>query len=216
MGLFDRLLRRGKVSETVRSPLDIYVETASGPLLAITGASASLEAAGIVSTGMAAIVLGPGDDLDEHEAMHNVEPLVRSLLRAAKREEPLQLRASWMDSRWMGASNYWLALGPAGVGELAEVINEACLEILRHHYRGLLDDVVFAYRESEGGERSVFLIFDTQAGLWYPFVPVPGPDDAARDDRDFELEDQLEVKLADALPVGGIPRDSSPFPEVPF
>src|SRR3954464_1310040 len=137
MGLFDRLLRKGKFSETVSVPLDHYVETfPSDPLLAITGASASLEAAGIVSTGMAAIVLRTGEMVDEVVATDNIEPLVRSLLQAAKREEPLHLRASWV------GDNYWLALGPAGVDELAEVINQACLEILRHRYRQLLSDVV--------------------------------------------------------------------------
>jgi hypothetical protein len=212
MGLFDRLLGRGEFSEVVSVPLDHYVETfPSDPLLAISGASASLEAAGIVATGMAAIVLRTGEMVDEVVATDEIEPLVGGLLGAAKREEPLQLRASWVDD-----DDYWLALGPAGVEELAEVINGACLEILAHRYRQLLSDVVFAYRERGGAERSVFLIFHTWAGVWFPFVPVPDSDDAEHAGRDFELEDQLEVKLADVLPVVGMARGGSPFREAPF
>jgi hypothetical protein len=159
---------------------------------------------------MAAIVLRTQEMVDEVVATDNIEPLVRSLLQTAKREKPLHLRASWGDD-----GNYWLALGPAGVDELAEVINDACLEILAHRYRQLLGNVVFAYRESEGAERSVFLIFHSGAGVWSPFVPVPSSDDA-NPDRDFGFEDQLEVKLADALPIVGIAHDWSPFREAPF
>jgi hypothetical protein len=212
MGLFDRLLRRGEFSEVVSVPLAHYVETfPSDELLAITRASASLEAGGIVSTGMAAIVLLTREMVDDVVATDNIEPLVRSLLRAGKREEGLQMRASWVDSQ-----NYWLVLGPAGLDELAEVTNEACLEILVNRYRQLLGDVVFACRESEGAERSVFLIFNSWAGVWSPFVPIPGSADAEHPGRDFELEDQLEAKLADALPVVGIARDWSPFRDPPF
>jgi hypothetical protein len=90
------------------------------------------------------------------------------------------------------------------------------LEILVHRYRQLLGDVVFAYRESDGAERSAFLMFDTWGGVWSPFVPLPGSDDAGHPGRDFEFEDQLGVKLADAVPVVRIARDWSPFREAPF
>ena len=212
MGLFDRLLKRGEFSEVVHVPLDHYVETfPSDRLLAVAGASTSLEAAGIVSTGMAAIVLLTREMIDDVVATDKIEPLVWGLLRAGEREERLPLRGSWVDSQ-----DYWLALGPAGLDELAEVINEACLEILAHHYRQLLGDVVFACRASEGAERSVFLVFDTPAGTWSPFVPAPGSDDADTAPRDFDFEHQLEVKLADALPVVAIAPNWSPFREAPF
>ena len=211
MGLFDRLLKRGDFSEVVSVPADHYLKTfPSDQLLAVAGASTSLEAAGIVSTGMAAIVLSTGEMVDEVVATDEIEPLVRSLLRAAQGEERVHLRASWM------GDNYWLALGPAGVDELAEVTNEACLEILARRYRQLLGPVVFAYRESEGAERSVFLIFHSWAGVWCPFAPVPDSDDADNPDRDFEFEHQLEVKLADALPVAPYPGDRFQFREAPF
>jgi hypothetical protein len=212
MRLFDRLLRRGEFSDVVSVPLDHYVETfPSDRLLAVAGASTSLEAAGIVSTGMAAIVLVTSELVDEVVATDDIEPLVRNLLRAGEREERLKLRASWVTDE-----NYWLTLGPAGLDELAEVTNEACLEILDHRYRQLLGDVVFAYRESEGAERSVFLIFDSRIGLWSPFVPVAGSDGADDPDRDFEFERQLQMKLADDLWILRATGGWVPFREAPF
>jgi hypothetical protein len=187
-------------------PLYHYVETfPSERLLAVAGARASLETAGIVSTGMAAIVLRTQEMVDEVVATDNIEPLVRSLLRA-----PLSLRGSWVDDE-----HYWLALGPAGLDELAEVTNEACLEILVHRYRQLLADVVFPFRESEGAERSVFLIFNTRFDVWWPFVPVAGSDGADAPARDLEFEGQLQLKLRDALHIVTI-AGGWPFPEAPF
>jgi hypothetical protein len=206
MRLLDRLLRRGEFSDVVSVPLDHYVETfPSERLLAVAGARASLETAGIVSTGMAAIVLRTQEMVDEVVATDNIEPLVRSLLRA-----PLSLRGSWVDDE-----HYWLALGPAGLDELAEVTNEACLEILVHRYRQLLADVVFPFRESEGAERSVFLIFNTRFDVWWPFVPVAGSDGADALARDLEFEGQLQLKLRDALHIVTI-AGGWPFPEAPF
>lgn len=31
---------------------------------------------------------------------------------------------------------------------------------------------MFAYRETEGARRPVFLIFNYRGGVWYPFLPI--------------------------------------------
>ena len=100
--------------------------------------------------------------------------------------------------------------------ELAQVTNEASLEILAHAYQQLLRYMVFAYQESDGAKRSVFLIFNYRAGLWYPLLPAPGSGDAKHAERDIELERQLQATLADALPIVNSPDDWFQFRGTPF
>jgi hypothetical protein len=86
--------------------------------------------------------------------------------------------------------------------------------------------MVFAYQETEGAKRSVFLIFNYRAGMWYPLVPAPGLGDAAHAQRDadgaplvegsVELERQLQAKLADVLPIVNSPDDWFEFRAAPF
>lgn len=212
-----------ELAHVIRVPADHYLRTfPSDRLLAVRNASAPVEATGIVSTGMAAIVLLPGEMVDEVVATDRIQPLVQRLLAAPggqsrkwrrdmKRPHGLQLSASWGDDH-----HYWLVLGPGSVDELAEATNEACVEILAHAYRQLLGSVVFAYREIEGAKRSVFLIFNDRAGAWYPFVPTPGSGDAEHAERDVQLERQLEAKLADDLPIERYRDGWFQFREAPF
>jgi hypothetical protein len=165
-------------------------------------------------------------------ATDRIQPLVQSLLagpswqsrkrrRDLERPPGLQLKANWEDDH-----HYWLVLGPGSVLELAEVTNDGSLEILAHRYGQLLRYMVFAYRETEGAKRSVFLIFNYRASTWYPLVPAPGSGDAKhaehdvdgglRVERDVELERQLQARLADTLPIVNSADDWFQFPGAPF
>lgn len=46
--------------------------------------------------------------------------------------------------------------------------------------------MVFAYRETKNAKRSVFLIFNYRAGVWYPLVLAPGLGDAKHAQRDVD------------------------------
>jgi hypothetical protein len=194
MGLFDVITGKRRL----KAP-------AADRMFAITTASVTLEAAGISSTGAAAIVFQNLSTADFTAAVKDMEELVS----ATGADSGLKLTTP------LDAYGYrWLVLkGPTAedttpVENLAVSINAVSSGLETSGYGDRLLCAVFAFRE---GAQPVNLIYNYKRGSWYPFVPAPGAANERVTQRELELQAQLgaelplEPEITRWFPLWGIP-----------